>query len=86
MSAIEAFTTSTTSILSARLSLICSPLADLAITVLPSTFSMTPLKRTVCGACAITTEAARSKAKALVPAINLVAFLIVISPSHFALN
>src|ERR1700722_2947443 len=69
MSASEAFSTSTTSILSARLSLSSSPLSDFANTVWPSTFSMTPRRRTVCGACAMAGAAARAARKAM-PAIT----------------
>src|SRR5580700_131044 len=58
ISAIDAFTTATTSILSARLSVSASPLSDFAVTLLPSTFSITPRKRTVCGACASAAVAA----------------------------
>src|SRR5579864_4094093 len=64
MSAIEAFTTATTSILSARLSVSASPLSDFAVTLLPSTFSMTPRRRTVCGACASTAVAASAATRA----------------------
>src|ERR1700683_3839084 len=69
MSVSEAFSTSTTSILSARLSLSSSPLSDFADTVWPSTFSMTPRRRTVCGACAIAgaaTMAARNTTPAII--------------------
>ena len=52
MSASVALLTSTTIVLSARLIFSSSPLSDFAITVLPSTFSMVPRRRTVCGACA----------------------------------
>src|SRR5580692_6800863 len=64
MSAIDAFTTATTSILSARLSVTASPLSDFAVTVLPSTFSITPRRRTVCGACATAAVAASAATRA----------------------
>src|ERR1700722_1588142 len=50
MSVIDAFSTSTTIVLSARLIFSSSPLSDFAVKVLPSSFSMVPRKCTVCGA------------------------------------
>src|ERR1700734_1721781 len=72
MSASDAFTTATTSILSARLSVSASPLSDFALTVLPSTFSMTPRRRTVCGACASAAVAASAATRASAARIALV--------------
>src|ERR1700722_254524 len=72
MSASDAFTTATTSILSARLSVSASPLSDFAVTLLPSTFSITPRRRTVCGACASAAVAARAATTAIAARIAAV--------------
>src|SRR5437763_11653222 len=52
MSASVAFTTLTTTALPVRVSVACVPSRVFTPSVLPSTFSMVPRRRVVCGCCA----------------------------------
>jgi len=82
MSAMDALTTAATSTLSARLSLSCSPLLDFASTARPSSFSIVPRNRIVCGcgdlaccASAAFTAAAPSSAAANALCVGLISTL-----------